>query len=555
MTIVCHWPILTFDGFMWDDVAIWKAQQIHDFRHLIDSFTALGKPHSLPLLLFFLNFNHPFIFMRIALLSFQYAIALLVFLNLSACLKINQNSAIIVSVIALTWPAMLINHMLIRMNALFFVVCFLIGCYCYINWLLSKPLKNKWIGTCLVFFGISFISSSTLVYFLGFWCCVVIHLLCSKNSLIKVWNNSKKKMLIHVSLLIYPVGFYFLEKKIFVLHTFYGGGQETSGYYNKPVFEMTKSLEYFWRAVKNAAILPLIKIGHISHWFLVFALSCGVIMSLFLLISSEKKSSHNRNDTPQSLKSSIFLTISGLILLFCGLFPYVAVGKPPGIIGVTTRHALLVALPMGLIIAGIYACLTSIGKRSVTFVARTTIVFLSLCFVALHFENYVDWQICAIKDKAIIEALKKKQPLKNVDLYIIRGKDLEGIYDRRWYDWGFIMSQAWGGFDRLAIYERQYKIPDSYRKHPLLGDRRYKMRWLMHWMGFGSSGSNDTIGLIELSPLDIDINRINKYTLFWFDIEHRFGVSKENRKQWLSKFYAASILPETYTLNYSKKKL
>jgi hypothetical protein len=553
LAIVCHWPILTFDGFMWDDVEFWKAQQTHDYQHLIDSFTAMGKPHGMLLpYLIFLNFDYQFIFMRLSLLSAQYAISLLVFLFFTTCLQIERKLAIIVAIISLIWPAMLISHMLIEVGALFLFVCFLIGCYSYTNWLFSKPLKYIWLIISLVSWGISFTLSSMLVYIFGFWFCAVIYFLCAKINLMKVWKSSKEKVLIHVSLLIYPVGFYFVEKKLFPLHAYYGGGQEASGHYNKPVFEITKILSDFWPAIKNSVISPFINIGQLSPWFLFFALFSGVFVGLILQKRLKPMASSGRNEVLNSLGTPLFLTTSGLIMLFCGLFPYVAVGKPPGIIGVTTRHAILVALPMGLVIAGIYGYLTSIKKRWVTFAANATIVFLVLCFIAIHFRNYVDWQICSLKDKAVIEALKRERPLKDVDLYIIRGQNLEGVYDRRWYDWGFIMSQAWGGFAKLAVPEYRYNIANSPRKYPL-GGSRDGIESVMYWMGFGSPDSSDAIGLIEITPNDVDIAKMNKYEVFWADLKHRFGFANKSRSQWLDQFFTASISLHTYPSPYNKK--
>lgn len=552
LAIVCHWPILTFDGFMWDDVAFWKVLQTRNYQHLIDSFAAIGKPHALLPSLIFLNFDYQFIFMRLSLLSLQYASSLLVFLFFATCLQIERKLAIIIAIISLIWPAMLINHMLIETTYLFPFVCFLIGCYCYTNWLFSKPLKYLWLIISFFSWGISFTMSSMLVYIVGFWFCAGIYFLCEKNNLKKVWKSSKEKVLIHASLLMYPVGFYFIEKKLFPLHAYYGGGQEALGHYNKPVFEITKILPDFWTAIKNSVIFPFINIGQLSPWFLFFALFVSVFVGLILLIRLKLKSSSNRNRTPNSWRTHLFLAISGLILLFCGLFPYVAVGKPPGVIGVTTRHALLVALPMGLVIGGMYGYLTSSGKRWIVFAANTTITFLILCFLAIHFGNYVDWQICSLKDKAIIEALKRERPLKDVVLYLIRGQNLEGVYDRRMYDWGFIMSQAWGGFDKRAVPEYKYKIANSPMRYPL-GGSRYGIENVMYWMGFGSSDSSDTIGLIEITPHEVDIDRINKYEVFWADLKYRFGFANESRSQWLSQFFIASVSPDTHPSPYTKK--
>ena len=183
LAVLCHWPILTFDGFIWDDVAFWKALQTHDYQHLIDSFAAVGKPQALLPYLLFLNFDYQSIFMRLSLLSLQYASSLLVFLFFATCLQIERKLAIIIAIISLTWPAMLISHMLIEVGALFLFVCFLIGCFCYTKWLFSKPLKYIWLIISLVSWCISFMLSSFLVYIYGFWCCAGIYLLCSKLNL------------------------------------------------------------------------------------------------------------------------------------------------------------------------------------------------------------------------------------------------------------------------------------------------------------------------------------------------------------------------------------
>jgi len=167
--------------------------------------------------------------------------------------------------------------------------------------------------------------------------------------------------------------------------------------------------------------------------------------------------------TPIKLIPIYLLLLFGVALLLSGMFPYAAVGVSPSVSGWSTRHSLLVGLPMALLMV---VMLRSLwigrpvgppggldGRFMALLIGSALVVAFSLSTVSY----YIGWQARAVKDKAIMADLADVVVLKKFsvfwinDLYPLGG---ERLY--RFYEWAGMFKKTWGGESRIGFQVQGY---------------------------------------------------------------------------------------------------
>lgn len=176
------------------------------------------------------------------------------------------------------------------------------------------------------------------------------------------------------------------------------------------------------------------------------------------------------------------LKIAGfaLLLLVSALFPYIAVGKYPSVEGWSTRHALLISVPMAVFLVAFGRLLRQgvfmpVAQR----IVRIGAILLVLAFALLTCKTYLEWQVRWIKDSSFILNLRelKKEQIDKVN--IIRVNDLYPVGNEfyRYYEYAVMFKMAWGeesriGFHPSAVKDSEWVIKNVPLRRTMLKDFR-----------------------------------------------------------------------------------
>ena len=153
--------------------------------------------------------------------------------------------------------------------------------------------------------------------------------------------------------------------------------------------------------------------------------------------------------------NSYALLAFGFLLLVLGMLPYVIVGKAPSLHGWNTRHALLVALPMAVIIVAIARLAFTEPAGSLP---RQGWVFLAILVLAFSFstiKNYISWQARWVKDRSIMANLATLDTAHGISVFWVDDQfpaGGEGYY--RFYEWSSMFKTVWGDESRIGLDQR-----------------------------------------------------------------------------------------------------
>jgi hypothetical protein len=155
--------------------------------------------------------------------------------------------------------------------------------------------------------------------------------------------------------------------------------------------------------------------------------------------------------TPGSANAYAVLAF-GMALLFTGIFPYAAVGKWPTAHGWESRHSLLMALPLALIIvAGLRLAFTTTGG-TLGKTGWTVLLLLLVSFSLATINTYVGWQARWVKDRSIMVKLADLPQAKACSVFWVDDRfPLGGEESHRFYEWAYMFRYVWGDERRIGI--------------------------------------------------------------------------------------------------------
>lgn len=167
-----------------------------------------------------------------------------------------------------------------------------------------------------------------------------------------------------------------------------------------------------------------------------------------------------REDKPSTIPTLTppQMVLFGVLLLMLGILPYVMIGKSPlAIDGGTTRHNLLVGLPVAImLVGGVRWGLAARPRMG----AGILLGFLCL-FGLLYWNDYMGWQARWAKNRAIIQALQADNAYQNYAILWIDDQfPLGPQTGYPPYEWSGLFTIAGGG-------ERQIGLDYRYAMHYL----------------------------------------------------------------------------------------
>ncbi|MDO8834175.1 MAG: hypothetical protein Q7V01_01195, partial [Vicinamibacterales bacterium] len=160
-----------------------------------------------------------------------------------------------------------------------------------------------------------------------------------------------------------------------------------------------------------------------------------------------------------------------------------------------------------------------------------------------------------------VVALRQMPPPPDVIYFVVKGDGLEHTYVRQDYDWGRILHDAWGGFDRLGVSESSFTSISRHDYTPL-GISRQEVANFRRWRGYGNPGPPDNLAILDFAfAPELKPEPSRRWRLVGEDLIHRVGLSRLSREDWLrglvirnrvesvstSEFDLSSLQPAAFT--------
>lgn len=547
VTLAVHHAMLWIDHILWDEVSFYKMAREHDLAGKLEALIDQGIASVYYFYVVFGWFSNPTWALRVAALLSIWAIACVLFHVFTRYCNLPPGLAIGAATVTIVYPS---YQMYANAGAAIYIISlalFCLGTSCYFRGVCGQEGGQRWwLAVATVLWVVSFMQQWLLPWFYGLFAAILVT---RRPSWWRhQWHDTTDRaMLVRLHLLWFatPFLYYFFQRKLFPLAPQFSS-------YSVPKFAIEKNFIDVTQAVTASLGTPFYRALELPGLFWSVAAIGGCIGLLLLLLGG-------RWDTaaPEAgqLTSGPRLFVAGIILLTAGLFPFVATGKPSAIVGPETRFSILVAPSLSVIAAGY---ILMIRPMRVT-LCRNLLAILSLVLLAAfafqHAQNYIDWQACAIKDHAIVTALRRYPAPVRVNFFVISGDNLEHTYVRRHYDWGRILYDAWGGGERIAVTSSQWKPVPRHHYTPI-GISRDQVADFARWMGYGNPGPPDNWCTIEFDTIpEFDFSAVGPIKVVIADLRHRLDLESESRQSWLDKFVTRVKISRPQAYPYSSEAL
>lgn len=530
VTLVVHHPVLWIDHILWDEVSFEKMAQTGDLSGKLFSTLHQSIPTVYPFYALFAWLPEPTLAMRVGALLSLWITAMAVTSILLDFAGARRETALAAGLLTLTYPA---YQVYANAGAAIYAACvamFALAIWCGLIGLRAPSRRSGvWFVSSAGCLTASFAMQSLLVYFYAAIAAIALVGWRHRNAILpnlpvpERWQRGRAIAL----LLLVPPANYYLLRHFFPLHPYFGS---TAAGYNVPHFDLSVLARVFLDSLSTTLITPLSRLRTmpVGMWMVAAVLTIGLLSNRRL---REWLGMSPGNATPGN--NGLPLLVAGAGLLLLGLFPYIAVGKPPTTEGVQTRFAILVAPSLAVVLCGLLELLKTPMARQWG-LAACIVVFTG--FATQHARAYADWQICAIKDHACVAALRRITPPQDVGMFLIKGENLEHTYRREFYDWGRIFHEAWGGYDRIGVPESRFKPPHFHYQTPM-GINRDQVANFAHWMGYGNPNAPDEMAEVVFeSSRDLDITDGQIWPTVLRDLACRLGLGSESREAWLAHF-------------------
>ena len=326
---------------------------------------------------------------------------------------------------------------------------------CYCLFLLASLLAIKYekkdgnfhyfLRLCsLVLFVLCFEVNSLLVFYFGFFFILVFYIQRSLR-LSSVKDVFTKIVLRRLDYLLLPFLYWAIIRAAFPSYGLYAD-------YNQIAFSPLRIIFEYILFAKNAVYAQLngalVNLINMPVLLLIGLLAAYCIYTIFHL---NDKVFFEQKLKPYSLLFFFFM------LLLLGIFPYAAVGKAPSIQGWNTRHALLIALPMAIIVVGLIRIFFSNKKGIISNMGFSFLVVMVLAFTLSTITYYISWQARWAKDRSIMVNLSRLNNIEGISIFWINDQfPLGGENNYRFYEWSTMFKTVWGDESRIGLDLRRY---------------------------------------------------------------------------------------------------
>lgn len=439
VALIVQGPILLMDGIYWDGWLIYTYLAEKNWNNIIAMFIESGSPTTL-YLHWFMGYL-PNIILGYRLLAFV-SIAcsgLLVYLIGNEIKWVNSTENLWIALLSLAYPANQVAFEVINAPSVFYLCLFYSACLLALR--AERVVGFGHYGlraSAVLLFLISFTVNSLLVFYFGFLLLLVLVVR-------RLQSRSLREIITrflphHLDYILLPF-LYWIAKDIFFppygQYAYYNQFQlsidlliaNTRAFLINSIYEQFNTI---WHSLA----------GHPLFWLLAIAFTT----LMYLTFRGDTRS----GSAQPTVRSSFALLLVGIFFLVLSIFPYVVVGLSPSGRNFTTRHALLIGLPVGIMLVALTGILfTRASMRAVKFVILS---MLCLGFGMVMIGNYIDWQNRWVKDLSVITHLSISEKATPFSVFVIEDHlPIPGTHDYRVYDYSSMFNQVWGHHARIGF--------------------------------------------------------------------------------------------------------
>ena len=503
VALIVQGPILLMDGIYWDGWLIYTSLAEKNWNNISAMFIEAGAPTTL-YLHWFMGYL-PNIILGYRLLAFV-SIAcsgLLVYLIGNETKWVNSTENLWIALLSLAYPANQVAFEVINVPSVFYLCLFYSACLLALRAERAAGFGHYGLrASAVLLFLISFTVNSLLVFYFGFL--LLLALFVRRLQSLSLRQTLMRFLPRHLGYILLPLLYWLIKEILFPQHGLYAN-------YNQFTFSPPEMLLNLASFLNNGiygqfkiAVLELL--NRPTLWLL------ALLGAWFGWRYFNEKAPTNRQSV-----SPYTLLAYGVLLMGLGIFPYLAVGLSPTLSGWSTRHSLLLALPLALVIVAIARLLFSDPKMGFS---RTGWIFLTtllLAFGLATVSNYVDWQARWVKDRSLMVNLALLDGAEKYSVYW--GDDqypLGGESNYRFYEWSSIFKQVWGDETRIGIDQR-YSTPTW------LADYKPYFTKFHNLSGFDPAGCQATLTIRQGNSDYSAITLVKRYFYFKFLVPKRMS--------------------------------
>ena len=430
--------MLLNDGIFWDDWLWVIALKEKNWSVIRDMGFERGAPLDTYFQWFFSGFHDiEFAHRFVAFLSILLA-ALLVYAICRQVGVLTRDESIWIALISMAYPAFQTQILLSTTNYLFYYMLFLGGVFLALksqnrNFVLGYGLR---FGALILFF-LSFTLNSLLVFYFGFL--LLLALFVRQLKALSVREMFTRFLPRHLDYILLPFLFWILKQGLFPVY----GSYDT---YNQFIFSPQ---------LIRSSLVTFLDYGIFQQFYAplqVFFTKRGV--ALLGLLSILWMIKDFRNSSFRHLTKSYGLLAYGFLLMSLAILPYIVVGRSPSLTGWGTRHSLLLALPVALIIVAVARILFHAPKGGFSVIGKILLTTLLLTFSFATISHYVGWQARWVKDRSMMVNLGQLNGAEEYSVYWIDDQfPLGGEANYDVYEWSSIFKLVWGGETRIGFHE------------------------------------------------------------------------------------------------------
>jgi hypothetical protein len=492
--VLAHGLLLLNDGVYWDGWLIYDIFLEKDWNDYYLWATEMGD---LPIMSYFywlLVKIFPgviFGYKLVAFLSITFS-ALFVYMICNELRLTNRIENLFIALLSLSYPAYQVS---VELCVNTYSVCyslFLLACLLAVKSERKERISHYFLRLCsLALFILSFRVNSLLVFYFGFFFILVFYIRRSWR-FFSVRDAFAKIIPRRIDYLILPFLYWVIKKVCFPSHGGYSGYNQPGG------FDLLQIIYNFIMFLKNAVYAQLNgALVNLINMPVLLLLCLFATYYIYLTYSLDDKVFFKQKLRPYSL---LFF---GFLLLTLGIFPYVAVGKVPLISGWRTRHALLIALPMAIIIVSFGRLFFSNKKGSISKIGFSFFVILLLAFSLSSITYYISWQARWIKDRSVMTNLSALNMKGDISIFWIKDQfPVGGENYYRFYEWSTMFKTVWGDESYIGLDQKKYSAV-SLAGYQRFFNKRYNLS------DFDPDGRQATLtihrGVLQYSDLELSI--------------------------------------------------
>lgn len=443
---IVHGFLLINDGIYWDDWLWINPTNNHlEIDRMVSAANEMGTVITFWLHIWLVEFLGYRIVTFIAIII----AGILVFLIGQHKKILDHSDALFVALITVSYPAFQTWILLSTANYVFYYALFLLGVFISLKSEIYRgTLRIILVAFAILLFFLSFNLNSLLVFYFGF----LLLLFCLNyrhNGL-----SWKQALILFISRRLYliflPFIYWIVKEVFFPSHGLYAD-------YNRFTFSPFKLLHniilFIYCGVYKQFNTALVELNRQPGLWLFVLLAVSVWYAKF------KGDMVHSSETSETLVKPHSLLAYGFLLMGLGMFPYIVVGLSPSLAGWGTRHSLLLALPIALIIVALARLLFRSSEGNLSRIGWMFLTTLLLAFSIATVSSYIGWQARWVKDRSVMVNLTRLDGAKYYSVYWVNDQyRLGGENNYRFYEWSSIFKKVWGDETRIGFDQR---YPDS----------------------------------------------------------------------------------------------